>query len=64
MVFIYCYLERENYKVLKFHEKNFLTLKQTFKSCPPKGATKSSFQIKQASGPVIIRRTVLKREKF
>ena len=40
MVFIYCYLERENYEVLKFHEKNFLTLKQTFKSRPPKGATK------------------------
>ena len=39
MTVIYCYLERENYKTLKFHEKNsfyFEISAPSFKLRPPR----------------------------
>ena len=49
MVVIYCYLERGNYKVLKFHVNVSFTLKEaplSFKRRPPISTTHLSPEIK------------------
>ena len=50
MVVIYCYLERENCKILKFHENNSSAFENnpsySFKRRPPISVALKNFKIK------------------
>ena len=63
MVVLYCYLERKNYKVLKFHENNYSYFEITFSERPSKKGHKFKFQNQtSAEAGYYKKNSTLKRE--
>ena len=58
MVVIYCYLKKENDKILKFHKINLSCIETSvslsFKLRPPISAALSSFEVKRKYGNCLL----------